>query len=320
MSVERVEQLENVRLSLLRQLRDRAQVLGKNSVLYYGLSSLQAQQLNEYAGRLRNEKTISTSYGSHNNFAGLKKQLRDATSTITILRKQLKSTTQENVDTQRLLGSGRWGNPGYLNNSYDSTNNGTLLSSFQNQNIMPPRDRRSRRPRKASDIETSDELSSLRLTCERLKTELGLPAEFQYDDLDTYSKSEVESVKAGMEELERQNEALEAERTATVFANQNLQRQQAALQSTLDQMLSNSNSNSNSNGNSNSRDNTTTTTTEASHRDIHEYQSRCFTLQGELNRVHTTVQKLQLREGRANKMMASQQRTSNELMNCMTEL
>lgn len=297
METDRVQALENVRLSLLRELRERAQVLGKRSVLYYGLSSSQCQQLNEYAERLRHQKMPTS------NFAGLKKQLRDATSTVATLRKELKHSQQENADTQRLLSSGRWGDPGYLRNSYDGALNSTA-------NRAPPNGRSSRSVRSVrrgvddvDDVDTDNEVSALRLTCERLKTELGLPLTFRYDDVDTYSSSHLASARAGMEELERQNEALEAERTSLIVSNQRLQHQHTTLQTTMDQLLDQHNKQH-----------------DDGQQSTHDYQTQCYVLRGELHRARATVDKLQVRETRANQRRASQQRTSNELIHCTTEL
>ena len=312
----RIRELEDVRLQLLRDLRDRAQVLGKRSVVHYGLSRSQIQQLNEFAVRLRRsgpDNVVVPGSSSGGNYAGLKKQLRDATSQITALRKEVRSAQQDRA----LLGSGRWGNPGYLRNSFDgigSGSNSSGMSSVHNGNMLPPTGRQRRGPRNVADIEVDDELSALRLTCARLKTELGLPSNFQYDDLDTYSMSEVESARAGKEELERQNEALEAERTALIASNQTLQSQQAAALLKVDQVLSNRimdvAQQSTNVGNSNN--NTTM--------ELTQLQSQCYQLHIELNRSQSTLKQLQTRENRANKILASQQRRSNEMIDCSTEL
>ena len=301
---DRVQALENVRLSLLRELRERAQVLGKRSVLYYGLSSSQCQQLNEYAERLRHQKMPTS------NFAGLKKQLRDATSTVATLRKELKHSQQENADTQRLLSSGRWGNPGYLRNSYDGALNSTATGVLPSGRSM--RSMRSVR-RGVDDLDTDDEVSALRLTCERLKTELGLPLTFRYDDVGTYSSSHLASARAGMEELERQNEALEAERTSLMVSNQRLQHQHTTLQTTMDQLLDQYN-------NIQHDGTALAPTTPDGHQSTHDYQTQCYALRGELHRARATVDTLQVRDTRANQRRASQQRTANELIHCTTEL
>ena len=308
----RIVSLEGIRLQLLRDLRDRAQVLGKQSQQYFGLSSNQAQQLNEYAARLRKEGPDSIIISNNSgNYAGLKKQLRDATSTISSLRKAIRTNKQEKDNKQRLAISGRWGSPAYLRNSYDNTTTSNAMSVSDHP--LPPRSRRNNPARNVTDLESNDELSALRLTCSRLKTELGLPSDFKYEDLDTYSMSEVERANAGVEELERQNEALEAERTALIQSNQTLQSQQIAAQEKINHVLSNQISSQN-----NSRDNNRygeSTTTE-----LTKFQSQYYQLQLELNRTQSTIKQLQTKENRANKIMASQQRRSNELIDCTTEL
>ena len=58
-----------------------------------------------------------------------------------------------------------------------------------------------------------EELEVLRITCGRLKEELDLPVDFEYEDVGTYAKGELAAAKAGLAEAERQNEILEAERS-----------------------------------------------------------------------------------------------------------
>ena len=71
----------------------------------------------------------------------------------------------------------------------------------------------------------------------RLKEELGLPKDFEYEDVGSYSKGEVAAAKARLHEAERQIEVLEAERTTTLAANQEMQTLNVKLRKEINELL-----------------------------------------------------------------------------------
>ena len=323
---EENERLNQQRIALLREMRERAQVLGKRAVLHYGLSADQCQQLNEYASRLRRagpsggHGVISPGTGGDARYAGLRKQLRDAMSTAATLRKELRTARQEKMEAQRLLNSGRWGNPGYLRNSFDGISTqelkvgeslvttskvGGRAGRYGNQTSIKTAGVRRRRPFGA---DANEELEVLRVTCSRLKEEIGLPKDFEYDDIGSYSKGEVAEAKARLSEAERQIEVLEAERSAAVATSQEVQLLNVKLQKENGELRDELSQRGGDSLASNSQQN-------------HQQLLQSYHgLRSSLSRAEVELRLLRSRDDRANSILASNKRRENELADCMTEL